>query len=134
MSLTLLNFMHIESVLPSNHLILYYPLLLLLLIFLSIRVFSNKLTLHIRWPKYWNFSFRISPSTEYSGLISFSIDWFNLLIVQRTLKSLLQNFKSINSLMLSLLYGPPLISVHHYWKNHTSDYTHIFVNKVMSVL
>ena len=133
-SLSLLNFMYIESVMPSKHLILYYPLLLLSLIFLSIRVFSNKSTLCIRWPKYWNFSFSISPSTEYSGLISFSIDWLNFLIVQRTLKSLLQKFKSINSLMLSLLYGPPLISVHHYWKNHTPDYTHIFVGKVMSVL
>ena len=133
-SLNLLNFMYIESVMPSNYLIFYYPLLLLPLIFLSIRVFSNTSVLCIRWSKYWNFSFSISSSTEYSGLISFSIDWFNLLIVQRTLKSLLQKFKNINSLMLSLLYGPLLISVHHYWKNHTSDYMCIFVGKVMSLL
>ena len=75
---------------PSSHLILYCPLLLLLSIFPSIRVFSNKSVLHIRWPKYWSFSFSISPSNEYSGLISFRVDWLDLFAVQGTLKSLLQ--------------------------------------------
>ena len=94
-SWSLLKFMSIESVMPSNHLILCHPLLLLS-IFTSIRVFSNELTLHIRWPKYWNFSFSISPSDifssiEYSGVISFRMDWFDLLAVQGTLKSLLQH-------------------------------------------
>ena len=83
--------MFIESVMSSNHLILCCPLLLLPSIFLSIRVFSNELALHIRWPKYWSFSFSISPSNEYSGLISFRIDWLDLLVVQRTFKSLLQH-------------------------------------------
>ena len=82
-------------------------------IFPSITVFSNKSALHIRWPKYWSFSFSISPSNEYSGLISFRIDWFDLLTVQGTLKSLLQNwFESINFSALSLLYGPTLTSTH----------------------
>ena len=83
--------MSIESVMPSNHLILCCPLFLLPSIFPSIRVFSNNLARHIRWPKYWSFSFSISPSNEYSGLISFRIDWFDLLEVQGTLKSLLQH-------------------------------------------
>ena len=82
--------MSIESVMPSNHLILCHPLLLLPLIFPSLRVFSNESVLHIRWPKYWGFSFSISPSNECSGLISFRIDWFDLFAVQGTLKSLLQ--------------------------------------------
>ena len=81
--------MSFELVMPSNHLILCFPLLLLPLIFPSIRVFSNELTLHIRWAKYWSFSFNISPSKEYSGLISFRMDWFDLLAVQGTLKRLL---------------------------------------------
>ena len=84
----------LELVLPSNHLILCHPLLLLTSIFPSIRVFSNELALRIRWPKYWSFSFSISPSSEYSGLISFRIDWFDLLTVQGTLKSLLQHHSS----------------------------------------
>ena len=98
-SWTLLKFMSIELVVSSNHLILSHPLLLWLSIFPSIRVLSNELAFHIRWPKYWNFSFRISPSKEYSELISFRIDWLDPLAVQGTLKSLLQhhNFKSINS-------------------------------------
>ena len=91
--------MPIGSVMPSNHLILCCPLLLLPSIFLSIRVFSNELALHIRWPKYWNFSFSISPSNEYSGLISFTIDWFDLLAVQGTLKSLLQHHNSKASIL-----------------------------------
>ena len=83
--------MSIESVIPSNHLILCHPLLLLLSIFPSIRIFSNEWALHIRWPNYWDFSFNISPSNEYSCLISFRIDWFDLFAVQETLKSLLQH-------------------------------------------
>ena len=90
-SQSLLKLMSIESVMPSNHLILCCPLLCLPSIFPSIRVFSNASVLHIRWPEYWNFSFSISPSNEYSGLISFRIDWFDLLDVQRTLKSLPQH-------------------------------------------
>ena len=90
----LLKFMSIESVMPTNHLILCHPLLLLPSIFPSIRVFSNKWVLCIRWPKYWNFSFSISPSNEYSGLISFRIDWLDLLSVQGTLKSLPQHLNS----------------------------------------
>ena len=90
-SLSLVKLMSIESVMPSNHFILHHPLLLLPSIFFSIRVFSNELALHIRWPEYWSFSFNISPSNEYSGLISFWIDWFDLLAVQGTLKSLLQH-------------------------------------------
>ena len=84
----------IKLVMPSNHLLLCCPLLLLPSIFSSIRVFSNELALHIRWPMYWSFSFSINPSNEYSGLISFRIDWFDLLAIQRTLKSLLQHHAS----------------------------------------
>ena len=90
-SWSLIRLMSIEAVMPSNHLILCCPLLLLPSIFPSIRVFSNESALHIRWSKYWNFSFSISPSTEYSGLISFTMDWLDLLAVQGTLKSLLQH-------------------------------------------
>ena len=93
-SQSLLKFMSIESVMPSNHLILCGPLLLLPSIFPSIRVFSNKSVLHIRWPEYWSFSFSISPSNEYLGLISFRIDWFDLLAVWVTLKSILQHHSS----------------------------------------
>ena len=93
-SQSLLKFMSIESVIPSNDLILCHPLLLLPSTFPSIRVLSYELALHMRWPKYWNFS--ISPSKEYSGLISFRIDWFDVLAVQRTLKSLLQHHSSKN--------------------------------------
>ena len=89
-----LKLMSIESVMPSNHVILCCPLLLLPSIFPSIRVFSNESVLHIRWPKYWSFSFSISPSNEYSGLISFRMDWLDLLAVQGTLKSLLQHHSS----------------------------------------
>ena len=90
----LLRLMPIESVMPSNHLILCHPLLLLPSIFPSIRVFSNKSVLHIRWPNDWIFSFSISPSSEYAGLISFRINWLDLLAVQGTLKSLLQHHSS----------------------------------------
>ena len=98
-SQSLLKLMSIESVMPSNHLILCHPLLLLPSIFPSIRVFSNESALRIRWPKYWSFSFSISPSKEYSGLISFRIDWFHLLTVQGTLKSLLQYHSSKASIL-----------------------------------
>ena len=90
-SWSLLKLMPIELVMPSNYLVLCHPLLLLPSSFPGIRVFSNKSVLHIRWPKYWSFSFSISPSNEYSGLISFRIDWFGLIAVQGTLKSLLQH-------------------------------------------
>ena len=98
-----------------QHLILCCPLLLMPSLFPSIRVFSNESTLHIRWPKYWSFSFSISPSNEYSGQISFTIDWFDLLAVQGTLKSLpAPQFESINFSVPSLLYGPTLTSIHDY--------------------
>ena len=93
-SWSLLKLMSIESVMPSNHLILYCPLLLLLSIFPSISIFSNESVLCIRWPKYWSFSFSISPSNEYSWLISFRMDWLDLLAVEGTLKSLLQHHSS----------------------------------------
>ena len=93
-SRSLPKLMSIESVIPSNHLILYHPLLLLPSIFLNIRVFSNESALCIRWPKYWSFSFNISPSSEHPGLISFRTDWLDLLTVQGTLKSLLQHHSS----------------------------------------
>ena len=95
----LLKLLSTELVMPLNHLILYCPLLILPSIFPSIRVFSNESALHIRWPKYWGFSFSISPSIEYSGLISFRIDWFDLLAVQRTLKCLLQHQSSKASIL-----------------------------------
>ena len=90
-SQSLRKLMSIESVMPSNHLIFCHPLLVLASIFPSIRIFSNELALHIRWLKYWSFSFSVSPSNEYSGLISFRMDWLDLLVVQGTLKSLLQH-------------------------------------------
>ena len=93
-SQSLLKLISIESVMPSNHIVLCHPLLLLPSIFPSIRVFSNESVLHIRWPKYWSFTFTISPSSEYSGLISFRIVWFDLLVVQGTLVSLLQHHSS----------------------------------------
>ena len=98
-SWSLLKLMSIESVMPSNHLILCCPLLLLPSVFPSIRVFSNESVLHIRWPKYWSFSCSISPSNEYSRLISFRIDWLGLLAVQGTLKSLLQHHNSKASIL-----------------------------------
>ena len=116
---SLLKLMSIESVMPSNHFILFRPLLLLSSIFPSIRVFYNESILHIRWPKYWGFSFSICPFNECAGLISFRIDWFDLLVVQGTLKSLLQHHSlKASVLQCCLLYGPTLTSVHDYWKNH----------------
>ena len=111
-----------ESLMPPNCVILCCPFLLLPFIFSSIRVFSNESVLLIRWPKYWSFS--ISPSNEFSGLISFRIDCFDFLTVQETQKSSpTPQFKGISSLVLSLLYGPTLTSVHDNWKNHSFDYT-----------
>ena len=98
-SWSLLRLMSIKSVMPFNHLILCCPFLLLPSIFPSIRIFSNESALHIRWPKYWSFSFNISPSNEYSGLISFTMDWLDLLAVQGTLKSLLQHHSSKASIL-----------------------------------
>ena len=98
-SQSLLKLMSIKSVMPSNHLILCHPFLLLPSIFPSIRVFSNESVLSIRWPKYWSFSFSISPSNEYSGLISLRTDWLDLLAVQGTLKSLLQRHSSKASIL-----------------------------------
>ena len=117
-----LKLMSIESVMPSSHLILCHPILLLLSIFPSIKIFSNESVPLIRWPKYCSFSFSISPSDEYSGLISLWIDWFDPLAVQRTLKSLLQYHSSKHQLLiLSFLYSPTLTSMHHYWKNLRLD-------------
>ena len=98
-SRSLLKLRSIESVMPSSHLILYHPLLFLPSIFPSIRVFSNESVLRIRWPRYWSFSFSISPSNEYSGLISFRMDWLDLLAVQGTLRSLLQHHSSKASIL-----------------------------------
>ena len=114
-SWSLLKLMSIESVMPSNHLILCCPLLLLPSIFPSINIFSNESALHIRWPKYWSFNFSISPSNEYSGLISFRIDWLDLLALQGTLKSLHQHHSTKASILwCSLLRGPALTSIHDY--------------------
>ena len=114
--------MCIELVMPSSHLILCRPFLLLASIPLRIRVFSNESTLCIRWPKYWSFSLSISPSNEYLGLISFRMEWLDLLAVQGTHKSSpTPRFKSINSLVLSFPCSPTLTSIHDYWKNHSLD-------------
>ena len=115
-SWSLLKLMSTKSVMPSNHLILCRPLLLPS-IFPSIRVFSKESVLRIRWPTYWNFIFSISPSNVYSGLISFRIDYFDLLAIQGTLKSSpVPQFKNIHSSALGLLYGMTLTSVYDYWK------------------
>ena len=114
--------MSVESVMPSNHLILCHPLLLLPTIPPSIRVFSNESTPCMRWPKYWSFSFNISPSKEHPGLISFRMNWLDLLTVQGALKSLLQHHSSKPSILWpSFLYSPNLTSIHDYWKNHSLD-------------
>ena len=112
--------MSIELVMPSNHLILCHPLLLLPSIFPSIRIFSNDSALHIRWPKYWSFSFNISPSNEHPGLISFRMVWQDLLAVQGTLKSLLQHQSSKASI---LRHSAVFIVQHDYWKNRSLDQT-----------
>ena len=130
--------MSVESMMPSNHLILYHPLLLLSSIFPSIRAFSNKSALCVKWPKYWSFKFSISPSNEYSGLISFRIDWFDLLTVQGTLKSSpAPQFESVNS--LSILWHSAFFMVqlsHPYTTTRKMIALTIwtFVGKVMSLL
>ena len=122
-SQSLLKFMSIESMMPSNHLISCWPLLLLPSIFLSIKVFSNEMALRIRWPKYWSFSFNISPSNEHSRLISFRrTGWISLQSKDSQESLPTPQFKSINSSALSFLYGPTLTSVYDYWKNHSFDY------------
>ena len=118
-----------------NHLILFCPLLLLLSIFPGIRVFSNESALCIKWPEHWSFSFSISPSSDYSGLISFRIDWFDLLSVQGTQEySPTPQFESINSSEFSPLYGPTLTSEQNYWKNHNFDYLDLCQHSYVSLL
>ena len=111
-----------DAIQPSHPLLLFRPLLLLPSIFPSIRVFSNESVLPIRWPKYCTFSFSTSPSNEYLGLISFTIDWFDLAAVQRTLKNLLQHHSSKASILRrSAFFMVPLTHIHDYWKNHSFD-------------
>ena len=122
---SLIKLLSIESVMPSNHLILCCSLLLLPSFFPCIRVFSNESALHIRWPNYWSFSFSIRPSNEYSGLISLRIEWFDFLAVQGTLKSLLQHHSSkASSLWDSVFFMIHTFTfIHGSWKNHSLDYT-----------
>ena len=127
--------MSIKSVIPSNHLILCFPLLLLPSIFPSIRVFSNKSAVHIRWPKYWSFSFSISPSNEHPGLISFRMDWLDLLAVQGTPKNLLQYHSSKASILLQSVFFIVQLSHRYMTPGKTIALTRqIFVGKVMSLL
>ena len=133
--LELLKLMSIESVMPSNHLILCHPLLLLPLIFLSIRVFSKESVLCMRWPKYWSFSFSINPSNEYSGLISFRIDWLDLLAAQGILKSLLQHHSSKASILQCLAFCIVQLSHPCMTTGKTIALTRwTFFDKVMSLL
>ena len=123
------------SVMPCNHLILCHPLLLLLSIFPSIRVFSNESALCIRWPKYWSFSFNISPSNEYSGLISFRIDWLDLVAVQATLKSLLQHHSSKPSILWHSAFFTVQLSHSYMMTGKTTALTRwTFVGKVLTFL
>ena len=132
---SLLKFMSIESVMPSNHLILCHPLLLLPSVFPSIRIFSNESALHIRWPKCWSFCFSISPSSEYSGLISFRINWFDLLSVQGTLKSLFQHHSSKASILWPSAFFMVQLSHPYMTTGETIALTRrTFVGKMMSVL
>ena len=132
-SRSLLRLMSIESVMPSNHPILCRPLLLLPSIFPSIRVFFKESVLHIRWPKYWSFSFNISPSNEYSGLISFRMDWLDLLAVQGTLKSLLQHLSSKASILQRSAFFIVQLSHPYMTTGKTIALTRqTFVSKVMS--
>ena len=133
-SQSLLRLMSIESVMPSNHLVLCRPLLLLPSTFPSIRVFSNESVLHIRWPKYWSFSFSISPSNEYSGLISFKIDWFDLLAVQETLKSLPNHSSKASILWCSAFYIVHLSHLCMTVGKTIALARWTFVGKVMSLL
>ena len=127
--------MSIEAVMPSNHLILCSPLLLPPSIFPSIKVFSNESVLHIRWPKYWSFSFSISPSNEYSGLISFRTDWLDLCVVQETLKSLLQHHNSKASILRCSAFFIIQLSHPYMTTGKIIDLTRwTFVGKVMSLL
>ena len=127
--------MSIESVIPSNHLTLCHPLFLLPSIFPSIRVFSNESALHIRWPKYWSFSFSISPSNEHPGLISFRMDWLDLLAVQWTLKSLLQHHSSKASILQRSAFFIVQLSYLYMTTGKTIALTRrTFVNKVTSLL
>ena len=127
--------MSIESVIPSNHLILCHPLLLLPSVFPSIRVFSKESILPIRWPKYWNFNISISPSNEYSGLISFRIDWFDLLAVQGTLKSLLQHHSWKESILWLLIFSIVELSYPYTTPGKTIALNRqTFISKVMSLL
>ena len=121
-SWSLLKLMSIELVMPSNHFILCHPLLLLPSIFASIRVFSNESVLHIRWPEFWSFSFSISPSSEYSGLISFRTDWWSPCCPRDSQESSpTPQCKSNNSSVLCFLCSPTLTSIHDCWKNHSFD-------------
>ena len=121
-SWSLLKLKSIESVMPSNYLILSHPLLFLPSVFPSIRVFYSESVLHIRWPKYWSFIFSISPSSEYSGPISFRMNWLDLPAVQGTQEApSIPQFKSINSSARSFLYGSTLTYIHDYWKIHSLD-------------
>ena len=120
-SRSLLRLTAIELMMPSNHLILCHPLFLLPPIFPSIRVFSNESALRVRWPKYWSFSFSISPSKEYSGLISFRMDCSPCSPRDSQESSPTPQFKSINSSVLNFLYSPTLTSIHDHWKNHSLD-------------
>ena len=133
-SQSLLKLMSIESVMPSNHLTLCHPLLLLLSTFPRIRVFSNESALHIKWPKYWSFSFNISPSNEHSRLISFRMDWLNILAVQGTLKSLLQHHSSKASILRCSAFFIVQLSHSYMTTGKTIDLTSLFVGKVMSLL
>jgi len=134
-SQSLLKLMTIKSVMPSNHFILCHPLLLLPSIFPSIRVFSNESVLRIRWPKDWSFSFSVSPSNEYSGLISFRMDWLDLLVVQGTLKSLLQNHSSKESILQCSAFFIVQLSHPSMIIGKTIALTRqTFVGKVMSLL
>ena len=133
--LELAQLMSIESVMSSNHLILCHPLLLLPSIFPSIRVISNESVLHIRWSKYWSLSFSISPSNVYSGLISFRMDWFDLLAVQQILKSLLQHHRSKASILWHSAFFIVQLSHPHMTTGKTISLTiWTFVGKVMSLL
>ena len=131
----LLKLMSVELVMPSNHLILCHPLLLLPSIFPSIRVFSSESVLYIRWPKYWSFSFSVSPSGEYSGLISFRMDWLDFLAVQGTFKSLLQHHSSKASILWCSAFFMVQLSHPHTTNGQTIGLTiRTFVGKVMTLL
>ena len=129
----LLKLKSIELMMPPNHIFLCHPLLLLPSIFPSTRVFSNESVLCIRWPKYWSCRFSISPSNEYSGLISFRIGWLDLLAVQGTLKSLFQHHSSKASILLRFLYSPTFTPIHDHWKTIVLT-RQTFVGKVVSLL